>query len=350
MQEHSLVPKSRIKLNSEVSDTKTESKLPKEKRTLKSFKLQPEVSADSVVAKKTNKNNIALMLANAEILMSHKEFSLAAGLVRQALQQDSFHVGALKKLIRCLNESQPGAKSLIAREKIYVALLKSEFCFENLAELGHVLYLQNRDEEAFHKYQEALSAVTETSSGLFEVYKNIGNILVREGNFDSAEEFYNKAFELDASSDTLLVNLGTLSIQQKDFEQGLVRFRRALEINAKNDKAWVGLAMVHNAMGDTVLAKANLENAIEAQPKNRTAVHMYANWCVRDVTYSSGIEVLQNYLSKVDSDEEMSLVLIHLLCLVNQNDLALLEAERVLLWNPAHTEIQKIEQTLRQSL
>lgn len=348
MQEHSLVPKSRFELNNESSISKKEVKIKKENKAKASF-FETE-SVASVDAKAGTKNpateQIAVLLTNAEILMTHGENGLAGGLIRQALALDSHHAGALKKLARCIGDKG----NLSLRQKVYEALNKSDYCFEHVAGLGHIYYLQNRDQDALQKYQEALSIITETSEGLFEVYKNLGNIMVRESDFAGAEEFYNKAFELDNQNDVLLVNLGTLDIQRKDFDQALERFRRALEINAKNDKAWVGLAMVHNHMGDVVLAKANLENAIDAQPTNRTAVHMFANWCVRDLNYSGGVEVLQNYLSKVESDEELSLVLIHLLCLTNRNDLALLESERVLLWNPKNGEIQKIEQSLRQSL
>lgn len=337
MQEHSLVPKSRI-----------EPKFKKEKKSKAvSFETDAAVSIDAKVG---NKNpaaaQIAVLLTNAEVLISHGETGLAGGLIRQALSLDSHHAGALKKFARVLGETG----NLALREKVYSALVKSEYCFESVAGLAHVYYFQNRDADALHKYQEALSIVTEHSAGLFDVYKNLGNIMVREGDFSGAEEFYNKAFELSADNDVVLVNLGTLDIQRKDFDQALGRFRKALEVNPKNDKAWVGLALVHNQMGDSVLAKANLENAIDAQPTNRTAVHMFANWCSRDLNYAAGIEMLQNYLSRVESDEELSLVLIHLLCLTNRNDLALLESERVLLWNPENTEILKIEQSLRQSL
>lgn len=208
-------------------------------------------------------------------------------------------------------------------------------------------------------YEMALSAVTEDDPELFEVYKNLGNIFMRENDFDAAEEFYNKAFTLDSRSAILHVNLGTLAMQKADTQAALEKFRTALEIDPKNDKAWVGLGMVHNDMGDFVLARANIENAMDMNPLNRTAVQLAATWAVRDHDLGFAVEALQNYVSKFTGnadfktdaghfcDEDMSLLLIHLLCLRNQFTEAKIEVERLLLWNPSSQKLQAIEEEIK---
>jgi Flp pilus assembly protein TadD len=176
----------------------------------------------------------------------------------------------------------------------------------------------------------------------------MGNIYVRQGDFDAAEEFYNKAYTLNSGSDVLLVNFGTLEVQRNDFNKSLYCFRKAVELNDKNDKAWVGLAMVHNQLGDCELAWANIERAIDTNINNRTAVHLAANWGVRDGKISSAIESLQNYLGAVEQDEEMSMVLINLFCMLGHYDEALLEIERVLLWNPSQIEVRQVKKQIKQ--
>jgi Flp pilus assembly protein TadD len=145
----------------------------------------------------------------------------------------------------------------------------------------------------------------------------------------------------------LQVNLGTLALQQQSQEQAVTRFRTALEINPRNDKAWVGLALVHNEMGDHVLSRANLENALDVNAKNRTAVHLAASWAIRDQDYQFAIESLENFVSTVDCDQEMSLLLIHLFCMRNQFVEAQLELERLLLWDPTDEKLLQVEQEIR---
>jgi Tfp pilus assembly protein PilF len=297
----------------------------------------------SAARKPVTGNDIAVLLTNADVLFKHGETEMASHLLRKSLYINSHQPEALKRLALCLTSE----KQLPLKTKVFQALVKSDLCFENVARLGHCYYQQNQDEAAKTTYQEALSLMTIESPELFEVFKNLGNIAMREGDFEGAEELYNKAFNLQPRSDVLHVNLGTLALQQQQQEQAVVRFRTALEYNPRNDKAWVGLALVHNEMGDHVLSRANLENALDVNPQNRTAVHLAASWAVRDQDYPFAIESLENFVSHVECDEEMSLLLIHLFCMRNQFVEAQLELERLLLWDPANQRLQQVEQEIK---
>jgi tetratricopeptide (TPR) repeat protein len=287
-------------------------------------------------------NETATLIANADLLIKHGESQLAAHLLRKCLYLNSHHPEALKRLSHCLTRES----ELPVKMKVHQTLVQSDLNFETLAQLGHCYYQQNNDVKAREIYMEALGILTEESKELFEVYKNLGNISLRENDFDSAEEYYNKAHALNSRSDILLVNLGTLALQQQSLDLSVTRFREALEVNVRNDKAWVGLALVHNAMGDHVLARANLENALDVNSRNRTAVHLAASWAVRDQDLGFAIEALEDFVSEVDCDEEMSLLLIHLFCLRNQFIEARLELERLLLWNPKDAKLLQIEQEI----
>jgi tetratricopeptide (TPR) repeat protein len=290
-------------------------------------------------------SQISALLANADILIRNRESELGFTLIRQALTVDSHHALALKKLGQFHMSKKRYAQAEIAFEEV----LKADYSFENLAQLAEACYLQNKDEKAAVKYEEAFSIIVtgmENPQILFEAFKNLGNIQCRAGDFQAAQENYFKAFALNPKSDMLLVNLGTLDFQQSELSSSLEKFRQALAVNPRNDRAWVGLAVVHDKMGDSALAMANIENAVEIAPSNRTAVHILSNWAVRDLRYSTAIEVLQEYLGQVEQDEEMSLVLIHLFCLTQQFDLARFEVERVLLWNPEHPEVLRLSKEL----
>lgn len=296
-------------------------------------------------------NETAVMLTNANVLIKAEEKSLAEHLLRQCLYLNPKHPEALKKL----GEIASGAS---LRLKAYETLIQSEYSFVNLAKLAGTYYQLGNSEKAKEVYEMALSAVTEDHPELFDVYKNLGNICMRTGDFEAAEEHYHRAFAIDEKSAVLYVNLGTLAMQKADTQNALEKFRGALELDAKNDKAWVGLGMVHHDMGDFVLARANIENAIDINPLNRTAVQLAATWAVRDHDLGFAIDALQEYVGSYVGvadyasdeaafvDEEMSLLLIHLLCLRNQFMEAKLELERLMLWNPTSSKLQAIEREI----
>jgi len=293
-------------------------------------------------------DHLAFLLANAEVLIRHREIDAARNLIYRALAQNSKHPMALKLAARLLNPERDGAKLV----QIQRTICTVEYCFETVSELAHLLYREGQDADALDQYYECLSLVFDASSDLFEVFKNMGNILTKMGDFDGAEEHYNKAFTVNAESDVLLVNLGTLSLQRQDFNQALTRFRSAVQINSRNDKGWVGLALVHQSMGDLELALGNLDTALDINPANRTATQLFASWAIRDGKVNLAIERIKDYLALVDVDVDLSILLIQLFCQMYQLDLASLELERVLLWEPEHQQLQQVEgeiRTLRES-
>ncbi|MES2856060.1 MAG: tetratricopeptide repeat protein, partial [Bdellovibrionota bacterium] len=170
---------------------------------------------------------------------------------------------------------------------------------------------------------------------LFEVYKNVGNIHVRAGDFDAAEEFYDKAYTIRPNSDILLVNYGTLEIQRENHESALERFRAAVAVNANSDRAWVGLALVHRAMGDLELAKGNVERALDINDSNRTAIRLSVEWAIQDHEFGSALRRLEEYVAgKGSEDSEICFIFSKLLVQVGRLTEARIELERVLALDP----------------
>lgn len=288
-------------------------------------------------------STVATYLTNAKVLIAHKEYQLALNLLRQASNNDSKNVMVLSLLANTLEEVGKLQESLTVRSVIE----RYQSNFDLSYKYAQLLYKLGQDELALNKYFEALSILEEEKAELFEVFKNIGNIYVRQGDFDGAEEYYNKAYTLKTDSDILLVNLGTLEIQRGDLEKARNCFRKAVELNKKNDKAWVGLAMLHSQFGDNELAWANLERALDLNPLNRTAVHIASTWSIRDHREQRAIEHVQNYLAQSEYDEEMSLALINLFCATGKVDCAQIEIERILIWNPEQVQVAGLREKLK---
>lgn len=284
------------------------------------------------------------LMANALVLKGSGEAPLAKALFREVLNLDSKSGVALKNLFEMLPSS---LENLDEREKIASARYFHVRDIESIVALAKIKSEQQKPEEAQELYFEAAACDSDRSDLFFEIYKDIGNLHVRSGDYEGAEEYYFKAQAINGLSDILHVNLGTLEVQKGEWSQARERFGQAIALNRSNDKAWVGLALCHHNLEEFELAEASLKTALEFNPLNRTAVHLLASWSAKHKDFSKAISALQVFLSETHHDPEMSLALIHLFCEDKQYDLALLEVERTLLWDPTQKEVIEIEQALR---
>lgn len=222
--------------------------------------------------------------------------------------------------------------------RILVNVLKIDSRFETLNALAQVEYQLELIDDAFHHLQQAVMVAPEDGPILFEVFKTLGNVFVRKGDFESAEDNYNKAHRLNPESDVLHVNLGTLSIQRKDWDEAAERFRLALALNPVNDKAWVGLAIAHRMKGDFELSWGNLEAAIEYNPLNEVALGLALEWSTFEGREFRALELIRNFLIEGGWNERLSLAFSWLSWRRGEGDKARLELERLLAVNPGNLQ------------
>ncbi len=285
-------------------------------------------------------------IQHAETLSSHGEFRTAQTLLRHALNQEPCNETAIRLMVKCLEKTNRMEEAVKCRK----ALVRLHPGLMNKLELAHLLYSQEDDEQAFQMYQEILANEAVPEERAFEIYKNLGNIQVRRGDFDAAEDCYNRAFNADSKSDALFVNFGTLEINRDNLEAAGERFRAALDLNEKNDRAWVGLALVHRSKGDFELSWANLERAIDLNPKNRTALKLIVEWGVRDGRVQVAAERLESYLALDGEDAEMAFSFAKCLTLLGRMSDALLECERVVALDPEQVEAQRLRRVLAERI
>ena len=289
--------------------------------------------------------DVFTLVQNARILIKHNEESLAFQLLRQALQKETNNVHILKLMSECLVVLERFDEA----EKIYSVLCRLDVSFQNSLNRANNFYKLGKDQEAMQAYYEALALVTDDETALFDVYKNMGNIFVRQGDFESAEENYNKAYTKSPNSDVLLVNYGTLEVQKGDLDKALFCFRKAVEVNPNNDRAWVGLGMVHSQFGDSELAWGNLIKASDINPKNRTALILLGQWSSQMNMVDSIIQKLTHYFSSHSEDTEISILLIKLLFEKGEVLQAHLELTRAFCFNPESSELDKLNQFFNKS-
>lgn len=275
---------------------------------------------------------IAKLMKNARILMEAGESRLAFNILRNVLIRRPDHPEALRDMGTSLREAGRYDEAL----KCFRALFKVTHDIEAQLQVAGTLYLCERDEMALAAYRDVMKRGVADAKALFEIYKNVGNIHVRAGDFDSAEEYYDKAYTISPESDVLLVNYGTLEIQRGQWDAAVERFRQAVAANPENDRAWVGLAMVHRTMGDLELAKGNIERALDVNPANRTALKLVVEWSIQDYDPSPALRRLETYVSSAQGGEDAEICFIFAKLLVQAGRLsqARIELERVLALDP----------------
>lgn len=292
---------------------------------------------------------IDVLMKNAKVLFENGEARLAVNILRNVLMREPGHIEALRQMGICQRNSGAMDEAL----KCFRALTKSVSGRAQVQAqmlIAETLYLMERDQSALDEYRQILELAPTDELQLFEVYKNVGNIHVRCGDFESAEEFYNKAYSAHPNSDVLMVNYGTLEIQRENLSAAVERFRRGVEINPENDKAWVGLAIVHRQMGDFELAWANLERALDINRANRTAIRLLAEWGALAGQFWAVIPRLQEYLEIEGEDAEMSFVLAKVFTQIGHLHDARLEMERVLALDPAMEGAESLKTVLDREL
>ncbi|CAN5547957.1 hypothetical protein BH10BDE1_BH10BDE1_32000 [soil metagenome] len=307
--------------------------------------VRPIEHAD-VAVREFDRETIAQWTQHAATLIRYREYGAAQNLLRHALSKDSHCIRAISLMAIVLEKTDHPEEAVKCRR----ALIRIEPSADNQLDLAALYYGLENDEAALATYQDALATHAVPEMRLFEVYKNIGNILVRQGDFDGAEDFYNRAFTIEPKSDSLLVNFGTLEINRDDLEAAGARFRAAIEINAQSDRAWVGLALVHRAKGDFELSWANLERALDLNASNRTAMKLIVEWAVRDGRVQAAAARLEHYLAKDGEDAEMAFALAKCQTLLGRFNDALFECERVVALDPEQAEALRLRRILAERI
>lgn len=290
------------------------------------------------ISRPTVSVDVYTLVHNARVLMRHQEERLAHHLLREALQKDSKNPLILKAFAECLELLSRGKEA----EVVLQVLCQQEHNFANLSLKAHNLYKLGEDQKALQSYFEALALITEDIPELYEIHKNIGNIFVRQGDFESAEENYNKAYTRSPNSDVLLVNYGTLEVQRGDLDKALFCFRKAVEVNPTNDRAWVGLGMIHSHFGDFELAWGNLIKASDINPSNRTSLILLAQWSTHMNSIDPVIGRFVSYFASVSEDTELSILLIKLFITKGDMLAAHLEFTRAICFDPKNEELMKL--------
>ncbi|TPN86203.1 tetratricopeptide repeat-containing sensor histidine kinase [Aquimarina algicola] len=172
-----------------------------------------------------------------------------------------------------------------ARQLLFRSLeISEEIKFKEMiskvkSDLG-ILYINEKDFEKGLQFLKESIAIAENGQAVYGNYVNIGNIYFYKGDFDNAEKYYTKAFELMPKqkdpkvSATIALNLGSVLFENSKYKKASDYYQKSKQIadmhglKDKSLNASIHQAMVLDAIGNEEDAIGILEAARIPAEKN----------------------------------------------------------------------------------
>jgi tetratricopeptide (TPR) repeat protein len=137
---------------------------------------------------------------------------------------------------------------------------------EALYGVGSAYLQQQKTKEARDCFLKTVQLHAGYPGTLPNAWNNLGILAAREGNYDQAIEYFQRALQIDPQHSIALQNLGSAYRQKKDWPQAKSALERALTLNPNDPEANYSLGMVYAQQNDTDRAYQYLQKAIALRP------------------------------------------------------------------------------------
>ena len=282
------------------------------------------------------------MHSSAELLFSVGDYPLARNLYARLHAQDPATALYLERLAFCLMQLKEEANADLCFEKLSVLYPD----FTHFVCTANHFYDRGDSLRAKKYYMKALCHQNDDYVSCFQMFKNLGNISLREGDIEQAEEYYHRAQRIHPDSDLLCVNYGSLYLQKKDFTKARDAYEKALYLNPQSAKARMGLALLYRELCDYPMAWANIQFAVEWDSKNASYLKLLCQWALSDFRYDEAIAACESFLAKESFHLEVELLFACLLFQSGQRQYAFWEVQKILAFEPSCVDAQKLLRTL----
>jgi len=119
------------------------------------------------------------------------------------------------------------------------------------------------------KAEALLLKAVEVNPGSVKAHSKLGILYVQQKKYEQAIDEYKTVSRLDPSRTDAFFNLGYLYAVKKNYEDAEKMYKKVVELKPDYlDEALFNLAMVQKRMGNEDACIANLEKALEINPKN----------------------------------------------------------------------------------
>lgn len=258
--------------------------------------------------------------------------------ITQALSRDSFQSELIPSLIKELRRKENSDESL----KVALAWIAFDNGSSSLQLLAEEFLRRGQETEAFLYFQEAKETSFARDEQYIELCLRLSTLQIKAHNLSGAESLLSEALALNPLSDANFCQLGTLKTLMGQTEVANTAFRKSVQLNPNNDRAWTGLALIHLHKGDFELAIGNGMRALDINPINKVALELTVKQLWDQERWSDSLELLLKYFSKVNFDTDFSILLSHNFIRLNQPELAQLEIDKAICWDPSNATLLKI--------
>lgn len=191
-----------------------------------------------------------------------------SGAARYALAMAHRAAGNESEADRNLAMVSDGSRERPALEDPFLdrvqALAHDEHYFLNF---GKSLEAAGKLAEAIRAYRSAIELDPEMATA----HANLVGALGQVGDFERAQEHYERARSIDSGIEELHNNWGVLMASQENPSAAEAAFRRALEINPSSAKAHANLGVLLTSLDRDQEARIHFRDSIANDPRNRPA-------------------------------------------------------------------------------
>jgi Flp pilus assembly protein TadD len=146
------------------------------------------------------------------------------------------------------------------------------------------------------------TAEYENTTQRYEALKELGDCNASVGNYEQAQECYEKAATLAPDEAGPYVGLGVVALQRDLLDDAEIAFRVACRLDTSCAKAYSGLAMVAQAKGDFKAAFEMYLKCLELDTDNLTALLGLFQASCQMGSFADVIHYLKTYLNMHPGD------------------------------------------------
>jgi tetratricopeptide (TPR) repeat protein len=236
--------------------------------------------------------NVPCLMDNAKLLMSAGEHASAQHIYQTLIHAGENTAQAHLELGKC-NELQGNTDSALKNYEesiLYYPTLESYHRFASL------LMKLKRDQQASEVLERAIQLSGLSTKTQFDLNQAIGNCAMRAGLHHKAERAFNRAWEIEPTSDQVALNLGILYLQQGKVQNASQFFHDAMRLNPKNDRALSGLATCELSLGKIQSAHDYWVRSLQLKVNNPKAIFHLVKCAYTLKNYRAACDLLNEYI------------------------------------------------------
>ena len=216
--------------------------------------------------------------ANGEFAAAAYEFSQSLG-DKTYIKESFKQIGDIMKLFGNDPKSAEYYRKAVAvspndiQLRLSYAKVLDNLGIENLAveEYNYILTQSSDNKEVFYALERIYKKKLDANPNDADTIANLGAILQKQGKFDDALAYYQKAESLDPSNVNTRLNVGTLYQQKGDYKTAIVAYDSVLILYPDNVQANLYKAQSLAALGETKNAQALFKKVLSIEPDNEIA-------------------------------------------------------------------------------